>query len=236
MNIKKRTKIILFFFLSLFAILFLSFFIYTANYSKATISDINHIYSINSNIKSEANLTTVYPPKDIDKNIGLIFYPGGKVEDKSYLPLLHEISQYGITCILVKMPFNLAIFNSNAADDIYEKYPSIKKWYLSGHSLGGAMASSYAKENYEKLDGLILLASYPLNDADVKTISIYGSLDTILDSSKLTNVQNKIKIIGANHANFGNYGNQKGDSIATIPREEQQKITVDTIIDFIFKK
>ena len=234
MKIKKTSKIILISILSLIIITFISFFIYVSNYSKANVNDINKVYLSNPNIEQNDNLTIIYPTKNNDKNIGLIFYPGGKVEDIAYLPLLNQISQSGITCFLVKMPFNLAVFDIDAANKIIKSYPSIKSWYLSGHSLGGAMASSYAKENYKKLEGLILLASYPLNDAPIKTISIYGSLDSVLDLSKLNDV-NKLEIDGANHANFGNYGFQEGDTAATISKEEQQKITVEAINNFIFE-
>jgi hypothetical protein len=216
--------------------LFISFYFYTLSYSRATTTDIEKVYQENKSIITDDDLTIIAPPSDIDKNIGLIFYPGGKVEDIAYLPLLNQISQSGITCILVKMPFNLAVFNLKAADSIYEKFPNIKSWYLSGHSLGGAMASSYADENYNKLDGLILLAAYPINSAPIKTISIYGSNDYVLDQTKLDNVISKVKIEGANHANFGNYGVQKGDGNATISRDEQQQITVKLITDFILNK
>ncbi|MCY1151543.1 MAG: alpha/beta hydrolase [Sphaerochaetaceae bacterium] len=233
---KKILKRVLISIISLIVILFMSFYFYTLSYSRATKTDIEKVYQDNKSIITDDDLTIIAPPRDIDKNIGLIFYPGGKVEDIAYLPLLNQISQSGITCILVKMPFNLAVFNLKAADDIYEKFPNIKSWYLSGHSLGGAMASSYADENYNKLAGLILLASYPLNEAPIKTISIYGSNDYVLDQTKLDNVINKVKIDGANHANFGNYGVQKGDGNATISRDEQQQITVKLITDFILNK
>ena len=35
---------------------------------------------------------------------GFIFYPGGKVEHKAYLPLLKRLAAEGVTCILVEMP------------------------------------------------------------------------------------------------------------------------------------
>ena len=49
---------------------------------------------------------------------GLIFYPGGKVEYTAYLPLMESLAQKGILCVLVRMPFNLAVLDVNAADGI----------------------------------------------------------------------------------------------------------------------
>ena len=51
----------------------------------------------------------------------------------------------------------MAIFNKNATNKIINQYPNIKHWYICGHSMGGAMASSYVSKNKDKVDGLILL-------------------------------------------------------------------------------
>ncbi len=219
--------------ISLLIIILLSaFYIYTLDYYKAD-EIVKDLISNSTNISIEKNITTISPSSDNDKNIGLIFYPGGKVEYSAYIPLLKQISESGITCFLVEMPFNLAVFNSNAATSIIENNSNFDSWYLMGHSLGGAMATTYSKDNSEKLEGLILLASYPLNDSIDNTISIYGSQDYVLDQSNLDKVENKIVIKGGNHAYFGNYGEQKDDGISTISREEQQNIASSIITNFI---
>lgn len=166
----------------------------------------------------------------IHSDTGLIFYPGAKVEYYSYLPILEKIKDgTGISCILVKMPFNMAIFDVDRADEIMDEFPDIKKWYIGGHSMGGAMASNYAAKNQDKLEGLILLASYIYGDyPDNKTLTIYGTLNTSV-WEKIDYEKNIIAIQGGNHAQFGNYGKQKGDAEATISREEQQDITVEAI-------
>lgn len=214
-------------------ILFIGMYIYSLNYYRAD-ENVDELIT-NSKNSAENNITVLSPTSDNDKNIGLIFYPGGKVEANAYLPLLNEITNKGITCFLVEMPFNLAVFNANEATSIIKDNPNFKTWYLMGHSLGGAMASAYSEENFEYLEGLILLASYPLNNAVDNTISIYGSEDLVLDQSKLDHVENKIIIDGGNHAYFGNYGEQKGDGIAKISRKEQQNLTASIITDYIFK-
>ena len=84
------------------------------------------------------------------------------------------------------MPFNMAIFNKNAANKIIEQYPNIKHWYICGHSMGGAMASSYVSKNKDKVDGLILLGSYIYGDvSDKDALTIYGSLNTSVKKEKL---------------------------------------------------
>lgn len=80
-------------------------------------------------------LSPTYP-----SDTAIIFYPGAKVETIAYLPLLDQIRQNGITCILVDMPFHMAFFDSNAAQRAIDEFSEIEHWYIAGHSLGGAMA------------------------------------------------------------------------------------------------
>ena len=168
--------------------------------------------------------------------MGIIFYPGAKVENTAYLPLLEQLEKKGYNCYLVNMPFKMAIFNKNAANKIIENYPNIKHWYLCGHSMGGAMASSYVSKNKDKVDGLILLGSYIYGDVSAQdTLTIYGSLNTSI-KKKIDYKKNIVVIQGGNHANFGNYGHQKGDAKATISRKSQQNQTIKAIDQFIKKR
>ena len=184
-------------------------------------------------IRQEDNLTILTPDAANDTGDGLIFYPGGKVEATAYLPLLEKLREGGVTCVLVTMPFRLAVFDIDAADAIYSRFPSVSRWYLGGHSLGGAMASSYVPGNEDKLAGLILLGAYPVNDSQIPTICIYGSEDINLDRTKLVGVANQLEIAGGNHAQFGNYGLQEGDGVASISREEQQVTAAAAILAFL---
>ena len=233
-KIKKSNKVLLI--IICFILLITGgFYIYTLDYYKA---DQNVYEILNSDlvsIEQEGSYYVLAPPNEIDTQVGLIFYPGGKVEAIAYLPLLKQISKTGITCILVEMPMNLAVFDINAADDVYDLVPDVNEWYLCGHSLGGAMASSYVNDNREQLEGLILLGAYPINDSKLSTLAIYGTWDIKLDLTKLEDMDNVIEIVGGNHAYFGNYGEQEGDGTAEISREEQQKQTVKAINEFIFE-
>ena len=46
---------------------------------------------------------------DRDVNAGFLFYPGGKVEHTAYEPLMVALASQGIFCVLIEMPFRLAI-------------------------------------------------------------------------------------------------------------------------------
>ena len=230
----KRIRIVIIIIVSLVLSLLGGFYIYTLDYYRADQEAID-VIELSDNVEIDNKLTIFYPNIDNQTNVGLIFYPGGKVEAIAYAPLLESLSQNGITCVLIEMPFNLAVFNINAADKIYDEFPNITKWYIGGHSLGGAMASSYVGKNSSKLDGLILLGAYPINDSALPTLVIYGSEDVNLDLTKITSVKDKIEITGGNHAYFGNYGEQTGDGEASISRTEQQAITTQAITEFIFQ-
>ena len=171
----------------------------------------------------------------------LIFYPGAKVEYTAYAPLMYKLASNGIDTYIIKMTFNIAFFSQNKASDIIKKY-NYENWYMSGHSLGGVVISNYVVSKPNNIKGLILLASYPTKEIPngIKVLSIYGSNDKVLNIKKynssikyLPSDYSSLIIEGGNHANFGNYGNQKHDGNSTISREEQQDITVNKIIEFI---
>ena len=178
-----------------------------------------------------------------DSEYGFIFYPGARVEETAYIPLLDELSGADICCVLVKMPYRLAIFSPNAAADVMESVDGIEHWYLGGHSLGGAMAASYAASHEDELEGLVLLAAYPTRELEeLPVLSVYGSEDGVLSRKTYERAIGRAGeltehvIEGGNHSGFGNYGQQKKDHAATVTAEEQWQETVDYILNFIAEK
>lgn len=168
----------------------------------------------------------------------LIFYPGAKVEYTAYSPLFMNLSEDGIDCYLVEMPFNLAFLGQNSADEIIDE-GNYSHYFISGHSLGGAMAASYVNST-NKTDGLILFASYSTSEIEKPVLSIYGSEDKVLNMEKYDESINfiddnltELEIDGGNHAQFAYYGNQSGDGIAKISAKSQQKQSENAIMDFI---
>ena len=187
------------------------------------------------------NESVVFEPQNA--TAGFIFYPGGKVEHDAYQPLMEALARKGILCVLVKMPFNLAVFDVNAADGVQERFPEIKNWYIGGHSLGGSMAASYLTDHASEFKGLILLGSYStadLSDTDLSVVSIYGSEDKVLNREKydenrsnLPDGFTEIVIEGGCHAYFGMYGAQDGDGTPTIANHEQISLTAEHILKMI---
>jgi pimeloyl-ACP methyl ester carboxylesterase len=183
------------------------------------------------------------PTKETDT--GLIFYPGGLVEPSAYAPVLHRIAEKGVLVIITPMPLNLAILNTDSANAVIEAYPNISTWILAGHSLGGAAAAIYAENNPNKIDAIAFWDSYPPNSADlsdnnISAISIFGTTNNIPNTESFNEKKHLlpaktlfISIEGANHAQFGDYGPQKGDVVASMSLAEQHELVAEIMLDFI---
>lgn len=230
-TITKKQKIIKISIISIIItilVMVIGFNIYVSDYYRAecSLADFDNYEVID-------NFTILLPEEETDTAV--IFYPGALVEATAYLPILDQLRANGIMCVLVEMPYNMAIFNVKAAGDIFQYYPDITNWYMSGHSMGGGMASSYAYDIQDKIQGLILMGAYVYGDyPPEKSLTIYGTFNSNLEKS-INYTENIVVIEGGNHAQFGNYGEQDGDPPATISAQEQQDITVTAILDFIAK-
>lgn len=212
------------------AVLAGAFFWYVSDYYRA--EDVAlAVMAQDNGITRQDDLTILSPTYPTDTAI--IFYPGAKVEAEAYLPLLDQIRQTGVTCILVHMPFRMAIFDADAAEEVMAQFPEYQHWYMAGHSMGGAMASKFAADHPDEVDGLILMGAYIYGDyPDENTLTIYGSLNQSVEDH-IDYTENIVEIEGGNHAQFGNYGPQKGDLPATISAQEQQRQTVEAIEAFL---
>jgi dienelactone hydrolase len=173
---------------------------------------------------------------------GFILYPGGHVDYRSYAPIAREIASRGYHVSVAEMPLSLAVFGINKADDVIAAYPDMRYWVIGGHSLGGSMAATYAKNNLEEVQGVVFWASYPASSDDLsstglKGLSTYGSNDLVLNRDNFNATLSLLPpgtimqvIEGGNHAQFGNYGLQPGDGTPTISAADQQMQAADLTV------
>lgn len=237
---KKRLAIVISIVSFLLAV-FVAGAIYLSDYYHADTEAIESFTSEYTIEKKQTKDGIVYAPDEATK--GLVFYPGGKVEYMAYIPLMEVLASEGIVCVLVEMPFNLAVLDMNAADGIQEQYPQVEQWYIGGHSLGGAMAATYLADHVNSYEGLILLGAYSTEDLSkekVRVLSIYGSEDKVMNHKKYRDSKDnlpedfcEIIIEGGCHAYFGMYGKQAGDGTPQITNGEQIYQTADNIIEFM---
>lgn len=201
-------------------------------------------------------------PNQSSFKTGFLFYPGGLVDPHVYDEWMSELASKGMEVVLVKMPVNLAVLGINRGVTVMEDFPDIEQWVIGGHSLGGAMACSVIDGNRDAFEGLILLAAYPgqnadLSDWDGAVLSLSAEFDgltlpedleqredllpspyktsSIFDwPSSLTGTTVYYEIPGGNHGQFGTYAPQEGDGTAAITRDEQHQ-ELSTWIDLYFQ-
>lgn len=107
------------------------------------------------------------------------------------------------------------------------------------------MACTYVDAHPGSVDALALLAAYAtsgdnISGESLSVVSLVGTNDTVvnranMDSGKayLPASTVYVTIQGGNHAQFGSYGPQPGDSPATIPPQRQRAETVDAVVKLL---
>jgi len=187
----------------------------------------------------------VFSPAQLQPTTGFIIYPGGRVDYRAYAHAAHQIASQGYLVVIVRMPLNLAVLGIYSAQDVQSAYPQIQHWAVGGHSLGGAMAATYAKTHPDTVQGLALWAAYPASSDDLsqttlRVVSIFGSLDGLATGEKMDVSRpllpadtTWVNISGGNHAQFGWYGKQAGDNPASISRSEQQAQVVAATLEML---
>lgn len=192
-------------------------------------------------VQVETDGWLIFRSRTSEPTIGFIFYPGALIDARAYAPAAHAIASSGYLVVIVPMPFNLALFDSNRAAQVIAKFPSIRRWAIGGHSLGGVAAAMFVKNHPDTVGAIAFWASYPadsLSDTRVAAASIYGTNDGSVDQllkarSLMPPLTRWVAIDGGNHGQFGYYGLQAGDGTATITREEQQRQIVSATVELL---
>ncbi len=219
-------------------------------------------YSSGIKFSETAEYIYIQPALTAKKNTAIIFYPGGLVAPSSYIKTFEEIVSNGYSVVLAKQAANLAILDNGKATDFVEKFDGIDRWLLGGHSLGAVVAAINVNKNQAIFPGLILMAGYPTESASLKgwngaVLSLYAEYDALATPSEIaenkpylpdgTEVVNLLdmpsqpslgttiyhEIKGGNHSQFGSYGAQNGDGVASISPTVQQKEVTDFILSFM---
>ncbi len=174
-------------------------------------------------------------PAGVEPRRGVVFYPGARVHREAYVASWGPIVAATDTLVLIpRMPLNLAVFGRSRADGLIADSPGIERWWVGGHSLGGAMAASWLGEQQPgTIDGLTLWASFAtagagLADRDeLAVLSVSGSRDGLATPQDIAERRGllpedarMVEVEGMNHAQFGAYGPQAGDLEPTISDEE----------------
>lgn len=176
---------------------------------------------------------------------GLIWYPGARVNPRSYAPAGREIAEQGYLAVIVPMPLNMPVLSPNRAAQVIETHPEIETWAIGGHSLGGAMATQFANTRRTTIQGVVLWGAYPgvntsLRNSGQEVLVVYGTRDCISTpeevlaaATRLPDETSWVPIEGGNHTQFGWYEGQLGSCNASIALEEQQSMAVEAVVEFL---
>ena len=186
-----------------------------------------------------------FTPAQNSPDTGFIFYPGGRIDPRGYSSLMRAMSEKGYLVVVPKMPINMAIFNSNIADEIIGAHPEIKHWVIGGHSVGGTAAAQYTFAHPDQISGLAIWSSYPADGSDISSLNIpvvllYGGNETgVTDESVsarkhlLPSDTQYIKIEGGDHHQFGSYLLTTEEKLATISREVQHVQILSAMVELL---
>ncbi len=189
-----------------------------------------------------------------------VFFPGGLVDPHAYINPLSQCLESFSRIIIIKADANLSILPTPNLEDIVETFDldESHRIIVGGHSLGGVSACQLAADE-DLIAGLILMASYPasaddLSDFQGQVLSITASEDRIYDRDIFLERQNQLPagistqilselptfvapnesvyfdILGGNHAQFGDYGKQKGEEEEPVLSADAQHSIVAQVI------
>jgi len=183
-------------------------------------------------------------PTGTDPETGVVFYPGARVDPSAYVPLLAPVADRAEVAVFVPRPgLNLAVLEPNMAAAVAAANPEIERWYVGGHSLGGAMACRYAANEPAAVEGVVLFGAYcdrSIADTDLRVLAVGGTRDTVLGTDRgalrpetLPPTARIHQLEGANHTFFGSYAGQRGDSPATLSRDAAHAALRALLVDFL---
>ncbi|WP_435365105.1 alpha/beta fold hydrolase [Haloarchaeobius sp. DYHT-AS-18] len=183
-------------------------------------------------------------PDSAAETVGLVYYPGGRVSPDAYVETLAPLAaEHDVTVYVPKVPLNLAVLAQGKATAVIEADESVETWYVGGHSLGGAMACRYAANNQERVEGLVLGASYcdvSIADSDLAVLAVTGTRDGVLNRDRFESSRSNlpadatfVAVEGMNHSQFGHYGGQSGDDPGTISTAQAHEQFVAAVVEWL---
>ena len=197
-------------------------------------------------VEVELGPVVMLRPSASEPERGVVFYPGARVHREAYVATWAPIVAETDTLVLIpRMPLNLAVFGRSRADTLIDEHDKLDEWWVGGHSLGGAMASSWlGTEPEADVAGLVLWASFATAGADLaeredlRILSVNGGRDGLATPQDVAERRSLlpedavlVEVAGMNHAQFGRYGDQRGDLAPTISDEQAMQALTDAHIE-----
>lgn len=202
---------------------------------------------LHDSVDTDENL--LLQPRAPEARSGLVFICGSGVAAGAYVPMLRPVADAGFPVVIIKLPLRFAPLDSNKDDALKRvrraiaAHGEIRRWVISGHSLGAALAARLAHEAPNLPAALVLIGTtHPkqqnLAGLQIPVTKVYATDDGVARMADV--VRNKpllpaqtrwIEIKGGNHSQFGHYGHQLLDGDPTVSREAQQAIVTQALLD-----
>jgi len=216
-----------------------------ATYARPPLSEAINALRSDGLVAVTDNPWLTFTPEQDSPSTGFIFYPGGRIDPRGYSDLMRTISEKGYLVVVPTMPINMAILDSNIADEIIAAHPEITRWVIGGHSVGGTAAAQYTSSHPDQIAGLAIWSSYPADGSDMSNLDIpvtlmYGGNETrVTDESVgarkhlLPSDTRYIKIEGGDHHQFGSYRLTTEENLATVNRDEQHAQILSAMLELL---
>lgn len=179
--------------------------------------------------------------------MALLFFPGGLVDPRAYVPLVRSIADQGVSGAVVKIPRRGA-FVDGSAGEVRARARQVAnnmsnaKFVIAGHSKGALFACEFVRAHPDKAGALVLIGStHPrridLSSLTIPVTKISASGDGLASPERVRASAHNlppdtrwVMVRGGNHSQFGSYGFQPGDRFASISRADQQAIVVRELL------
>lgn len=186
-----------------------------------------------------------------DAVVGVIILPAALVSPFAYSILARSLAQRGYPTFVVRLPFNLAFYGWTTPGKIIKrpqqedglKPPT--KWVLVGHSLGTLGVELFTEARPECVNGVVYMGgggkpTGKLANHGLPSLVIRGSRDPFTAEKDMQKAVDKLPrgtevcvVEGGNNRGFASYSRQPLDWEATITTEEQLRITMEALTEFI---
>ncbi|CAN0090721.1 unnamed protein product [Scytosiphon promiscuus] len=185
--------------------------------------------------------------------VGVIIIPGALVSPFAYSILARSLAQRGYPSFVVRLPFDLALYGWTTVGKIIKRPQTAAapkaptKWVLAGHSLGTLAVELFTEARPECVNGVVFMASSrptgKLAKLNLPSLVIRGSRDPFTLEKDMQKAANKLPagtetciVEGGNHRGFASYSRQPLDWEASITPDEQLRIVVEALTEFIERK
>ena len=206
-------------------------------------------YSLTNNYDYEVvesdDFVTYVP--DANATHGFLFYLGTSVAPKYYQYLASALAKQGYLVVISTNGFPYMFYDKD--EPTFEEYPNIK-FFVGGHSQGGAAAVKRTNEHRDEVVGVVLLAplAYPhdsIADADIPVLLLEATNDGVLSADMKADAKRSIPynseqhLIEGCHMSFSTMDSDETlslfhDGPATPEQKEAQRVsTLEYILAFM---